>query len=35
MILLTLLRFVGAVWTDARQMQADTMRRYPHLRNWD
>jgi hypothetical protein len=34
MILLTLLRFVKSVWTDARQMQADALRRYPHLRKW-
>jgi hypothetical protein len=35
MILLALFRFVRAVWTEARQMQADTMRRYQHLRQWD
>jgi hypothetical protein len=35
MILLTLFRFARAVWTEARQMQADAVRRYPHLRQWD
>lgn len=34
MILLTLFRFAQAVWTDARRMQADALRRYPHLRKW-
>ena len=34
MILLTLFRFVRAVWIEARQMQADAMRRYPYLRDW-
>jgi hypothetical protein len=34
MILLTLLRFVRSVWTDARRMQADALRRYPQLRKW-
>ena len=33
MILLTILHFIRSVWTDARQMQADAMRRYPHLRH--
>jgi hypothetical protein len=35
MILLTLFRFARAVWTEARQMQADAMRRYPHLKDWN
>jgi uncharacterized protein YjiS (DUF1127 family) len=34
MILLTALRFVRTVWTEARQMQADAMRRNPHLSGW-
>jgi uncharacterized protein YjiS (DUF1127 family) len=32
MIVLTLLRMATSVWTEARAMQAETMRRYPHLR---
>jgi hypothetical protein len=33
MIVLTLLRMATSVWTEARSMQAETMRRYPHLRD--
>ena len=32
MIVLTLLRMATSVWTEARAMQAETMRRYPYLR---
>ena len=35
MIFLTFLRIARSIWVEARQMQADTMRRYPHLREWD
>jgi hypothetical protein len=34
MILLSFLRFVRSVWTEARRMQADAARRYPHLSDW-
>ena len=34
MILLSFLRLAHSVWTEARQMQADTKRRYPHLTDW-
>ncbi len=34
MIFLSFFRFVRTVWVEARHMQADTMRRYPHLRDW-
>jgi hypothetical protein len=33
MIVLTLLRMATSVWTEAWAMQAETMRRYPHLRD--
>lgn len=33
MIVLTLLRMAASVWTEARAMQAETMRRYPYLRD--
>jgi hypothetical protein len=33
MIVLTLLRMATSVWTEARAMQAETMRRYPHLKD--
>ena len=33
MIVLTLLRMATSVWTEARAMQAEMMRRYPHLRD--
>ena len=33
MIVLTLLRMAASVWTEARAMQAEMMRRYPHLRD--
>jgi hypothetical protein len=32
MILLTALRFMRAVWVDAREMQREALKRYPHLR---
>lgn len=35
MILLTLLRSIRSIWVEARQMQVDTIRRYPHLRGWN
>jgi hypothetical protein len=33
-MILTFLRFVRSIWTEARQMQADEIRRNPHLRDW-
>ena len=33
MIVLALLRMATSVWTEARAMQAEMMRRYPHLRD--
>ena len=33
MIVLTLLRMATSVWTEARAMQAEMMRRSPHLRD--
>ena len=33
MIVLTLLRMATSVWIEAREMQAEAMRRYPHLRD--
>ena len=32
-IVLALLRTAASVWTEARAMQAEMMRRYPHLRD--
>jgi hypothetical protein len=34
MILLNVLHFIRTVWTEARRMQADAMRRNPHLSGW-
>jgi hypothetical protein len=33
MILLTLLRMATRIWIEAREMQREAMRRYPHLRD--
>ncbi len=33
MILLSFFRLIRTVWVETRHMQADTMRRYPHLRD--
>jgi hypothetical protein len=32
MILLTALRFIRSVWVEARAMQRDALKRFPHLR---
>ncbi len=32
MILLTALRFVRTIWVEAREMQREAYRRFPHLR---
>jgi hypothetical protein len=32
MILITIIRFVHAVWVEARALQRETFKRYPHLR---
>jgi hypothetical protein len=32
MILLTFLRMAARIWIEARAMQCEAMRRYPHLR---
>ena len=32
MILLTFLRMAACIWIEAREMQREAMRRYPHLR---
>jgi hypothetical protein len=33
MILITFLRFARTVWVEARQLQRETLKRYPHLRS--
>jgi hypothetical protein len=33
MILLTALRFIHTVWSEAREMQREAERRFPHLRS--
>jgi hypothetical protein len=33
MILISLLRFIHAVVLEARELQRQTLKRYPHLRN--
>jgi hypothetical protein len=33
MILISLLRFIHAVALEARELQRQTLKRYPHLRN--
>lgn len=32
MILLTAFRFIRSVWVEARAMQRDALKRFPHLR---
>ncbi len=32
MIIITALRLIHSVWTEARALQRETLRRYPHLR---
>ncbi len=33
MILLTALRFIRSVWTEAREMEREALKRFPHLRS--
>jgi hypothetical protein len=33
MILLAALHFIHTVWTEARQMQSEAQKRFPHLRS--
>ncbi len=33
MILITAMRFVHQVWVEARALQRETLKRYPHLRD--
>jgi hypothetical protein len=33
MILLTALRLIHSVWTEARALQRETLKRFPHLRD--
>ncbi len=33
MILLTALRFIRSVWTEAREMEREARKRFPHLRS--
>ena len=33
MILLTALRFVRTIWVEAREMQREAEKRFPHLRS--
>jgi hypothetical protein len=32
MIIITAIRFIRTIWTEARQLEVETLRQYPHLR---